>query len=191
MNIRTFSLLLPAGLLFCFSAAGQSNPNLLAQITTSDGRIYRQVEVVRVEPDGIVVNYQPERPGIGMAKLKFRNLPDAVRNQYGYDPQRATDFEAQQAQAMAQWRSQPAVDPQIQRYRAVAEWNRALAGDAYTSYSVSLDNNGKVSAQGTTGNAWPYAPYYYNASLPYGPVAMPDSEGQGAPKPGVSRGGGY
>ena len=39
----------------------------------------------------------------------------------------------------------------------MAELNRALGGEDLNSYSVSLDNQGRVTAHGFTGNVLPYA----------------------------------
>ena len=65
-------------------------------LTTLDGKTYSDVTVQRADPDGLLVFYTPPGGGMGVAKLKFRNLPDPVRQQYGYDAQRAVEFERQQ-----------------------------------------------------------------------------------------------
>src|SRR5215831_9445451 len=95
MNIR-IPAILGSGLLLCWSAVAQDNTSAPTQITTSDGRTYQNVSVQRVDPDGLLVNYQPQPAGFGVAKLKFRNLPDSVREQYKYDADRANAFEQQQ-----------------------------------------------------------------------------------------------
>jgi hypothetical protein len=162
MNIRT-SAILGAGLMLCWIAAAQDNTSAPQQITTTDGRTYQNVTLQRVDPDGLLVSYAPQPFGFGVAKLKFRDLPDSLREQYKYDADRANNFEQQQAQANAQWQSQMANNPNsnfFQKYRALAELNRALAGDAYVSYTVSMDPNGRVSAQGFTGGVMPYNWYY-------------------------------
>ena len=83
------------------------------------------------------------------AKLKFSNLPDEVQKLYPHDPKAAADYEAQQAQATSQWLHARAAEEQgIIRYRNLAELHRSLAGDADASYSVAMDSNGRVSAQG-------------------------------------------
>jgi hypothetical protein len=150
-------MVLPALLLTCLAAAAQTSSKLPSQITTLDGKIYHGVaeQAVAVYPDGIVVNYQPEAGGqpvsggLACAKLKFSNLPDEVQRLYPHDAKAAEDYEAQQAQSTSQWLQARAADEQqIMRYRDLAEWNRCLAGDADASYSVALDSNGRVSAQG-------------------------------------------
>lgn len=158
------------GLLGSGAAHAQSEVNSApTQITTNDGRTYNDVTVLHPDPDGLVVSYQPAAPGIGLAKLKFRNLPDSLRNRYGYNEQAAAQYEAQQAQATAEWRAQASAISPFQRYRDLAEVNRALAGDDFASYSISLDSNGKLSAQGVTQNASPYS--YPPANGPVTPYA--------------------
>jgi len=157
MKIQSIEIVLPALVLTCLVAAAQTTIKLPSRITTLDGRTYRGVaeQAIAVYPDGIVINYEPEAGGqpvpgaIGSAKLRFRNLPDEVRNLYPHDAKAAADYEAQQAQATAQWLQARASEEQaIIRYRHLAELHRCLAGDADASYSVALDGKGRVSAQG-------------------------------------------
>jgi hypothetical protein len=136
-----------------YGAAAQESARFPTQITTVDGTVYRDTARIRVYPDGILVSFQPEPYGIGFAKLKFRDLPESLQKQYGYDPRAAADFEKQEAQAADQLRAQWAVQDSISRYRQLAELHQMLAGNDATSYSVSLDANGKVQAQGFTGTA--------------------------------------
>jgi hypothetical protein len=68
-----------------------------ARLKTRDGRVFICAKVDQTDPDGISVSYQPEGGGIGIAKLKFRNLPDDIQKAYGYNPQAETAFNIQQA----------------------------------------------------------------------------------------------
>lgn len=157
MKMRGLIALLPAVALVIPAVAAETNPKLPSHITTLDGKSYYGVaaQPEAVYPDGIVVRYQPRADGqpvadaVGTAKIEFRNLPENVRNLYPHDAKRAEEFEAQQAQANSEWlKTQAAEESSIMRYRAFAELNRSLAGDADVSYSVALDSNGKVTAQG-------------------------------------------
>jgi hypothetical protein len=152
MKVQSLSMFL-AALLFGCVAGAQTDARFPSQITTSDGTLYKDAVKLRVDPDGILVRYQPVDGGIGLAKLKFRDLPEDLQKQYGYDPKGAAEFEKQEAQAADQLRSQAAASEAIARYRALAELHWALAGNDAVSYSVSLDTNGKVSAHGVTGSA--------------------------------------
>jgi hypothetical protein len=157
MKIQNVKIVLPALLLTCLAGAAQTSSKLPLQITTLDGKTYRGVaeQAVAVYPDGIVVRYQPEAGGqpvpgsIACAKLKFINLPDEVQKLYPHDPKAAADYETQRAQATSQWLQARATEEQgLIRYRNLAELHRCLAGDADASYSVAMDGNGRVSAQG-------------------------------------------
>ena len=90
------------------------------RITTLDGKTYEKVILDKVEPDGFVVLFSPVGGGSGTAKLKFRNLPVELRERYGYDADRAADYEAAQARGEAVWRAEHAVRME-QREAAQAE----------------------------------------------------------------------
>jgi hypothetical protein len=49
-----------------------------------------------VEPDGLLVEFQPADGGTGLAKLKFAKLPAALQKQFGYDPGKAAGYEQQE-----------------------------------------------------------------------------------------------
>jgi hypothetical protein len=96
--MRNIGQLVGTCLAYCLLAGATTNA---ADITASDGTVYRKVTVTSTEPDGIAVTYQPEGGGIGMAKLKFRNLPENLQREYGYNEQKASAFEAEQVRAQA------------------------------------------------------------------------------------------
>jgi hypothetical protein len=138
------------------------------QITTRAGKTYHNVEVIRADPDGIVIQYRPNDGGLGLAKLKFGNLPDELRNQYDYDPEHAAAFEEAQLKANALQRTALAERSEaFSHYRALAMLNRSLAGDSFTLYSISTQPDGRMTAQGSTGNTHPYA-YPWSMGAPNG-----------------------
>lgn len=75
-----------------------------ADLTTLDGKTYQNIKVTRVDPDGIYIMHSA-----GGGKIKFTELPEDVRKQYGYDPAKAAVFEKAKAQAAA---AAPAVQKQ-------------------------------------------------------------------------------
>ena len=79
------------------------------RITTLDGKTYEKVILDKVEADGLLVLFSPAEGGSGTAKLKFRNLPVELQERYGYDADRAADYEAAQARGEAAWRAEHAV----------------------------------------------------------------------------------
>src|ERR1043166_330323 len=68
---------------------------------TLTGKEYKDVTVSRVEPDGIVVTGKA-----GISKLYFTELPKDVQERFGYDPQKAGDYSAQQSARFEQARKQ-------------------------------------------------------------------------------------
>lgn len=108
------------------------NPPFPAQITTLDGKTYEKATLERVDPDGLLVVFAPVEGGSGSAKLKFRSLPPELRDRYGYDPARASDYEAARARGEAVWSAENAVWTE-QRRAAQAEeaaWERQLRAQA-------------------------------------------------------------
>ncbi len=59
---------------------------------TVTGKEYKDATVSRVEPDGIVVTSKA-----GISKIYFTELPKDVQQRFGYDPQRAANYSAQQS----------------------------------------------------------------------------------------------
>jgi hypothetical protein len=81
-------------------------------------------------PDGLVLE---STDGATLRKVKFAELPEAVQQQYHYDPQRADQFAAQQARAAAEYRAQQAraeAESRAQRARAEAESRAELSRKA-------------------------------------------------------------
>jgi hypothetical protein len=68
---------------------------------TLTGKEYKDVTVNRVEPDGIVVTGKA-----GISKVYFTELPKDVQERFGYDPQKAGDYSAQQSAGFEQVRKQ-------------------------------------------------------------------------------------
>jgi hypothetical protein len=68
---------------------------------TVTGKEYKDATVSRVEPDGIVLTNKA-----GIYKIYFTELPKDVQERFGYDPQRAADYSAQQSAGFEQVRKQ-------------------------------------------------------------------------------------
>jgi hypothetical protein len=62
-------------------AAGHANPNDLGTVTLLDGKIYKNCQLVKVDTDGIVVNYSDS-----VTKLYFNLMPPDLQKKFGYDP---------------------------------------------------------------------------------------------------------
>ncbi len=66
-------------------------------ITTTWGKEYDDVKIIKVDPDGIHITYP-----LGVAKIPFTQLSPELQKQYGYDPVAAKQFENEQNQTQAQ-----------------------------------------------------------------------------------------
>jgi len=70
---------------------------------TVTGKEYKDATVTRVEPDGIVLTSKA-----GISKIYFTELPKDVQQRFGYDPQRAANYSAQQSAGLDQVRKEQA-----------------------------------------------------------------------------------
>ncbi|HUA66535.1 MAG TPA: hypothetical protein VME24_11855 [Alphaproteobacteria bacterium] len=80
--------------------AALSSNSLPPGIITTDGQTYNAVKLLRVLPDGLLVQFQPDSGGMGLARLRFVKLSPALQQQFGYDPEKASDYERGEKQVM-------------------------------------------------------------------------------------------
>jgi cyclophilin family peptidyl-prolyl cis-trans isomerase len=62
-----------------------SSPKLArpaAQLVTTTGSIYKNVEVERVMSDGIIISYTPAGGGSAMTRVNFEDLSPELRQRY-------------------------------------------------------------------------------------------------------------
>ena len=83
---------------WCTKAAGQglriaqNNLNFIqtakrnhaSDVTTRDGERCLNLKVQKVESDGVMIAFQPEKGGVGFANLKTCNLPNELKKLCGY-----------------------------------------------------------------------------------------------------------
>jgi hypothetical protein len=86
---------------------------LPSQVVTTDGTVYNQVKLLRVEPDGLAVEFTPQGGGIGMGKIRFARLPADLQHRYGYDAKKVAAYEAEQARGKAQLTAKMWADFQV------------------------------------------------------------------------------
>ncbi len=125
---------------------------LADDIKTTGGKVYKNVTVSRVEPDGIMVVTDS-----GISKIYFTELPRELQEQYKYDPKQAATFRADldTASALAQKENEAAKEKRRQEFikndSATIEAEKAARGKAQ-EYHNPLNNspvsrwaiNGKV-----------------------------------------------
>ncbi len=93
----TFALFLGLGL--CLQAQGLI-------LFTTDNHSYENVTTVRPDPDGLYIEYNLPGGGMGMAKIKYTRLTEELQKKYGYDPDKAREFETKVAKATEDWRQE-------------------------------------------------------------------------------------
>ena len=76
---------------------------LAVDVTNDAGKVYKNVKVARVEPDGLNISHDG-----GIAKVFFWELPESVQQEYGYNPTNAATYRKQVAAAQQQYQSKQA-----------------------------------------------------------------------------------
>jgi hypothetical protein len=66
-------------------------------LTTTEGRVYKNVTVRKVEPDGLSISHES-----GLAKIPFTKLPKEVQKKHGYDPAKGKAYAEEQGKKQAQ-----------------------------------------------------------------------------------------
>jgi hypothetical protein len=99
---------------------------------TLTGKEYKDVTVSRVEPDGIVLTGKA-----GISKVYFTEIPKDVQERFGYDPQKAGDYSAQQSAGFEQVRKQ---HEEASRQKAEA----SQKADRYRVEQTTRQNNIRI-----------------------------------------------
>jgi len=77
-------------ILLCLAARAED-------LTTTEGKVYKEVTIRKVEPDGLAIMHAE-----GLAKVPFTKLSAEIQKKHGYDPAKAKEFaEKQEAQQKA------------------------------------------------------------------------------------------
>jgi S1-C subfamily serine protease len=114
------------------SNANNSQPGTNV-VVTRDGMVYRNVRIQEVAPDGLVISYAPTNGGVGISRLKFKDLPGALQQRYGYNPANAAAFEKAELQSEGRLRAQLLAED------AEAE-SKLLANELFNAWSNARDS---------------------------------------------------
>jgi hypothetical protein len=95
-----------------------------ASLSTTDGTTYNNITAERADPDGLYIEYTPAGGGLGVSKIKFSRLSPEQQKQFGYDPDKARDFEAKLARSMEDWRQEGIRSEQIAQAQRAARQAR-------------------------------------------------------------------
>jgi len=130
-------------------------PNLFAlDLTTLDGKTYHDCQVGQVFPDSICLLFSG-----GGARVKFMNLPESIRTEFGYDAEKATAFEKAEAERQQRERALLAAQRQqllAQKLSSVAVSNQPTASQTSPSVGNARGSYAAVntaSAANGSGNA--------------------------------------
>jgi hypothetical protein len=76
------------------------------EIATSYGRAHVKVNIARVEPDAITFLYSITNQAIvmGTFRIRFSDASTNLQQQFGFSPQKASEYETHKAQLVAQYR---------------------------------------------------------------------------------------
>ncbi len=138
-------------LLVCFATAVRAGT-----ITTLRGKTYRDCHIAQIHPDGISFTHRE-----GAAKILFTDLPRATRDQYGYDPKKASAY-----------------SKKITEQRKVAEKNRQER-DARMAEAISAAQfanqvrNSQIQAQYLAYEQSAFANQIYNGWTATAPITGP------------------
>ena len=80
-------------LVLAFLVSSFLSSAIAIDLTTKDGKTYKDATVSRVEPDGIVIISKT-----GIIKLYFKELPKELQEKYGYDAAKAEAYTAAEAE---------------------------------------------------------------------------------------------
>lgn len=90
--------------------AGLAFSAFAKDITTLDGKTYKNVQVSNITPAGFDISYTPKGGGLAVKEIFFKNLPEKLRKEFGYNAKRARIFEERvnriraERQKQAEWR---------------------------------------------------------------------------------------
>lgn len=71
------------------------------EIKTLDGMTYNSIHSLKATTGGLVVQFTPAGGGMGIAKIKYENLPADLQQRFGSDIEKATAYEAEQTKGQA------------------------------------------------------------------------------------------
>jgi S1-C subfamily serine protease len=128
--------------------AHSSHPQQIngGKIITRGGKTYKGVVVQKAAPDGLVIGYTMTDGGMGITKLKFKDLSDILQQQFGYNPTNAAAFDKEQKHAEGEWQAQWSADDEKARSKrneqdiTDAEANISAQGGAVGTGFFITDN---------------------------------------------------
>jgi hypothetical protein len=144
--MKTNIVIIALGAVFSGDAIGQTNQIAMTtdpvvtknaapapaanEIVTRIGATYEGVEILKVEPNGLTMGYTPKGGGIGIIKIPFDELSDDLQKKYGYNFQKASEYQVEQQKAVGWWREKLIADEAAARAKREAEEKEAAGKEA-------------------------------------------------------------
>ena len=116
-------------------------------VTTLSGTTYRQVRLVRVEPDGVVWEH-----ATGICKVDFTDLPETLQKTYHYDATKAVAYQAAQTEARQQAAVQLRRDQQDAAVRRAKLLQEAAGTEAAPGVLTYRRRAADLHAEGVVGD---------------------------------------
>ena len=102
-------------------------------LATADGQVFRNVQVRKIEPDGLTIQHDA-----GLIKLPFPVLPEDWQKKYEYDPQKAEAYQ----RATAAAKEQADRDQQAIREQNAAAHAKQVKAEPIRVFEVSASKTG-------------------------------------------------
>jgi hypothetical protein len=109
-------------IILCFGltlSLAVAEPEKIARFETTDGKVYEQAKITKVEPDGLTVIHAG-----GAAKIQFERMSAELQKKYGYDAEKAKQFKSDALLSEAINRSK-ALGEEIEKLRKELDQNLA------------------------------------------------------------------
>jgi hypothetical protein len=139
------------------------------ELITKLGTVYHKFRIEKVDPAGITISYALNGGGLGMEKVPFNLFPDEWQQRYGYDRERAAQYDLEQKRAMALMREQMIADEQAYREKRAKE----AAAEEAAAEQAKIDAEAAQKAAETAATQATNSPAMTGTNQP-APPAPPD-----------------
>lgn len=114
--MKKVSLLILSAILTINPVHAEGDEKALTTITTVNGRTFRNVEVLKQDPDGLMFRHAQ-----GIAKISFSDLPAEIQERFSYKPEAAAAFVKEHVDAEREAKAKAAAARAESRERRAAE----------------------------------------------------------------------
>jgi len=111
-------------------------PAPAADLTTTEGKVYKNFTIRKVEPDGLAITHES-----GLAKVPFTKLSKEIQKEHGYDPEKAAQFAKERAEKDEAARRE--IDAGVREKKGKAERESAIAAftEQWSEIAMIIDQS--------------------------------------------------